>query len=200
MRVAPNLLAFDDPKLLPLVYHRRVDKTDFYSTGILGEIPPPFQTLKHEEHAAKRKRVAPSFSMTNLRRFEGEVDVHITELCRIFRNKFASTGKELDFACWAQWFVYDLVTQLGFGEAVGFVKEGKDVGGLIQSFHDMAPMAGLVAALPWLMNPILKNPLFKRYLMPRAGDNTGTGKIMKVNCDSLGLCTSPVSLRTLLVS
>ena len=173
-------MAFSDPRLLPEVYHRRVDKTDFYSTGILGDIPPPFQTLKHEDHAAKRKRVAPSFSMTNLKRFEGEVDDHIEELCSLFREKFAKTKLPLDFACWAQWFVYDLVTQLGFGKAVGFVKEGKDVGGLIQSFHDMAPMAGLVAALPWLMNPILKNPLFKRFMMPKAGDSSGTGKIMKV--------------------
>ena len=199
MRVAPNLLAFDDPRLLPEVYHRHVDKTDFYSTGILGEIAPPFQTLKHEDHAAKRKRVAPSFSMTNLRRFEGEVDVHIAELCGIFRARFAQTGKPLDFACWAQWFVYDLVTQLGFGKPVGFVKQGKDVEGLIQSFHDMAPMAGLVAALPWLMNPILKNPLFKHYMMPKAGDNTGTGKIMKVRCDSSQLRRNLVSLRKLLV-
>lgn len=180
MRVAPNLLAFDDPKLLPEVYHRRVNKTDFYSTGILGEIPSIFQTITHEVHAANRKRIAPSFSMTNLRRFEGKVDGQIAELCRVFRTKFAQTGKELDFACWARWFVYDLVTELSFGAPIGFIKHEKDVGGLIQSFHNMAPMAGFVAALPWLMNPILKNPLFKRFLMPRAGDNTGTGTIMKV--------------------
>ena len=65
------------------------------------------------------------------------------------------------------------------------VREGKDVGGLIQSFHDMAPMAGLVAALPWLMNPILKNPIFKHFMMPRAGDRTGTGKIMKVSSSGI---------------
>lgn len=64
VRVAPNLLAFNDPKLLPQVYHRQVDKTDFYSSGILGEIAPPFQTLKHRDHAAKRKRIAPSVILT----------------------------------------------------------------------------------------------------------------------------------------
>ena len=63
VRVAPNLLAFDDPELLPKVYHRFVDKTDFYSTGILGEPAPPFQTQPHAEHAAKRKRIAPSVIM-----------------------------------------------------------------------------------------------------------------------------------------
>ena len=60
VRAAPNLLAVNDPLLLPEIYHRRVDKTDVYTVGVLGEIAPPFQTLKHEEHAAKRKRVASS--------------------------------------------------------------------------------------------------------------------------------------------
>lgn len=60
VRAAPNLLAVNDPKLLPTIYHRRVDKTDVYTVGVLGEIAPPFQTLKHEAHAAKRKRVASS--------------------------------------------------------------------------------------------------------------------------------------------
>jgi len=60
IRVAPNLLVFNDPMLLPTVYHRYADKTDFYSPGILGRVTPPFQTKDHKEHALKRKRVAPS--------------------------------------------------------------------------------------------------------------------------------------------
>ncbi|KAL2042541.1 hypothetical protein N7G274_005035 [Stereocaulon virgatum] len=108
------------------------------------------------------------------------------------RNRAPSSAKSsqelidyLVFACWTQWLDYDLVTKFDFGQSVGFVGEGKDVGGLIQSFHDMAPMADLVAALPWLMNPSLKNPVFKRFMMPRARDKTGTGKMMKYRDDIL---------------
>lgn len=60
VRVGPNLLAVNDPLLLPKIYHRKVDKTDVYTTGVLGEPAPPFQTIKHEDHAAKRKGVASS--------------------------------------------------------------------------------------------------------------------------------------------
>ncbi|TAQ85503.1 hypothetical protein B7494_g6168 [Chlorociboria aeruginascens] len=185
VRVAPNLLAFDQATLLPEVYHRRVDKTDFYSTGILGETAPPFQTLKHKDHAAKRKRIAHSFSMTNLRRLESEMDDHIKELVDLFRVKFAVPGKPVDFACYAQWFVYDLVTHLAFGAPLGFVRESRDIGGLIQHFHDMSPLAGFIAALPWLANPILKNPISKMFFIPRPGDNSGTGQIMKFRDDML---------------
>lgn len=55
-----NLLAVNDPLLLPQIYHRHVDKTDVYTTGVLSELALPFQTIKHEDHAAKRKRVANS--------------------------------------------------------------------------------------------------------------------------------------------
>lgn len=63
VRAAPNLLAVNNPKLLAAIYYRRVDKTDVYTVGVLGEIAPPFQTLNHDEHAAKRKRVASSVSV-----------------------------------------------------------------------------------------------------------------------------------------
>lgn len=69
---------------------------------------------------------------------------------------------------------------MAFGRSPGFVKNGFDVEGLIQAFHDMAPMAGLVAALPHLVNPVLDSPILGNYLMPTAGDGTGIGKVMQV--------------------
>ena len=185
MRVAPNLLVFNDPKLLPQVYHRKADKTDTYSAAILGEITPPFQTQRHDQHAVKRKRVAHSYSMTNLRKFERDIDNTIVELVRSLRAKYAATGEPLDWADWARWFVYDAVSQLAFSRPIGFIREARDVQGLIKAFHNMAVMAGVVAVLPWLVNPVLQHPLFKKYLMPRAGDRTGTGQIMQYRDDML---------------
>lgn len=84
VRAAPNLLAVNDPLLLPKIYHRKVDKTDVYTTGVLGELAPPFQTIKHEEHAAKRKRVANSvrtLSMTMLQEHwtDQKIPVHVDQ-------------------------------------------------------------------------------------------------------------------------
>ena len=69
---------------------------------------------------------------------------------------------------------------MAFGKPPGFVENGKDVDGLIQKFHNMAPMAGLVAALPNWVNPLMNAPILGDYLMPTSGDGTGTGKIMQV--------------------
>lgn len=69
---------------------------------------------------------------------------------------------------------------MAFGKSVGFVDQAKDVGGLIQHFHNMAPFAGLVAALPDLINPLMNLPIIGDWIMPTPGDGTGTGSIMKV--------------------
>lgn len=74
---------------------------------------------------------------------------------------------------------------MAFGKEIGFIEKGKDVGNLIQAFHDMAPMAGLVAALPNLVNPILEAPIIGSYLMPKPGDGSGTGRITQVGAMGL---------------
>ena len=70
-----------------------------------------------------------------------------------------------------------------FGEPMGFVKNGCDLDGVIASLHGQAVSAGLIASLPWLVSPIIKHPLFERYLLPHKGDKTGTGKLMTVSGD-----------------
>ena len=79
-----------------------------------------------------------------------------------------------------RWFLNDTVTHLTFGEPTGCVQAECDVDGLIEALHSMFVMTGLVAALPWLVEPFIKNPLLKRYLLPRPGNKSGSGKIMKV--------------------
>ncbi len=65
IRIAPNLLSFTDPLLLPKVYHRAAEKTPFYSTGLAGEAPPLLQIESHSQHAAKLKIIAPTVSLFN---------------------------------------------------------------------------------------------------------------------------------------
>lgn len=73
------------------------------------------------------------------------------------------------------------MSQLTFGKPLGFVREARDVSNLIKDFHDMAPFAAIVGALPWLCGPILQSPITKWLFMPRSGDRSGTGKIMAVS-------------------
>lgn len=76
--------------------------------------------------------------------------------------------------------MHDTVSGLAFGQFPGFVRNGNNVENMIENFHKMAPTAGLVAALPHLIIPILNSSILGNWLMPHPGDGSGTGKIMQV--------------------
>ena len=65
VRLGPNLLSFDDPTLLPKVYHTAAEKTPFYSTGLVGEKAPLLQIQSHDAHKAQLKALAPTVSITS---------------------------------------------------------------------------------------------------------------------------------------
>ena len=49
--------------MIPEVYHKCVDKTAFYTPAVMGDTPSIFFTLKHKEHALKKRLFAPSVSL-----------------------------------------------------------------------------------------------------------------------------------------
>ena len=63
------------------------------------------------------------------------------------------------------------------------MENGCDVDGVIASLHGQALFAGLIASLPWLVNPFVKHRLLKTFLLPHKGDKTGTGKLMAVSVE-----------------
>jgi hypothetical protein len=67
-----------------------------------------------------------------------------------------------------------------YGKSVGMVQEGRDVHGLINEWHSMFPLGGLVCTLPWLVHPIITSRIFVKHLMPRKGHSRGSGHIMTV--------------------
>lgn len=57
-RCTPSMLVCNDPKQLPVIYHRRADKSNHYSPGGFGKPPGIFNIQTHSEHAVARKLVA----------------------------------------------------------------------------------------------------------------------------------------------
>lgn len=68
VRIAPNLIVFDDPRLLSKIYHRNADKSDFYHTSILGNTRSAFQIIGAKDHLVRRKLLAPSVSQVHCAR------------------------------------------------------------------------------------------------------------------------------------
>ena len=86
----------------------------------------------------------------------------------------------------SRWHVYDTITSLIYGEPVGMVEQGRDVDGLINEWHSIFTLGGLVATLPWLVHPIISNRLLKRFFMPSKGNSKGSGHVMTVSDFKIG--------------
>ncbi|KAF8427288.1 putative cytochrome P450 monooxygenase [Tirmania nivea] len=156
VRIAPNLLLVSDPKMLPVIYQRKADKTDFYITGTLGKgAESVFNTRAHHDHYRLRKKLAGAYHLRATKGMETLVGERILEWTAKLGRTFADTGDMLDLSMWSQYLAYDVITELGFGEAMGFVRQGQDVGGLIKCFHYALPPIGSLARLPNLTKMVV---------------------------------------------
>lgn len=104
------------------------------------------------------------------------MDVRIMELITQLKTKFAATGAICDLADWMHWLAFDVVMNLAFGEPVGFVKEGKDVGGLIQSLVELFDAALVLVTIPAIMK-FLNLPWIHALAGPKPTDLKGPGAI-----------------------
>ncbi|KAG0158664.1 hypothetical protein PDIDSM_6183 [Penicillium digitatum] len=165
VRITPTLLLVNDHKKLPELYHRNADKTGHYITGSFGETESLFNMRSHKTHAGFRKHIAGPYSFSNIKKMEPLVDERITQWIGKLNEKFAKSGEAFDFAWWAVYMAYDIISEIGFGEPFGFIEKGEDIGGLIQGFHDGLPAFGLLARL----HPFTSWP----------ADNSGIGVLMR---------------------
>ncbi|KAJ5627762.1 hypothetical protein N7490_009990 [Penicillium lividum] len=178
VRITPTLLLVSDHSKLPEVYHRNADKTGHYITGSFGETESLFNMRSHKTHSVFRKHIAGPYSFTSIKRMEPLIDARIKEWSAKLDDSFVKTGESFDFAWWAVYMAYDIISEIGFGAPFGFIEKGEDIGGLIQGFHDGLPAFGLLARLhpftSWL-----KTTFLKKYLVATPADDSGIGVLMR---------------------
>ena len=111
---------------------------------------------------------------------EDKIDDHILELKDALAGRLSSTMKGVEFTELIRWFLLDTMTDVIFSEPSGFIKQGRDVDGMIEGLRDMSLFALLLGTFPWLVNPIIDRPFFRKWFIPRSGDMKGAGIMMSV--------------------
>lgn len=172
------MLLVSDATKLPEIYHRQAIKSKHYITGSFGAVESVFNMQEHHVHARHRKLIAGPYSFTNIKKMEPLVDVLIQDWAEALEKRFASTGEIFDFAPWAVFMAYDIISDIGFGAPLGFVKKGEDIGGLIQGFHDGLPAFGLMCRL-YPFTEWAKTTFLGKYLVAKPEDDSGIGVLMR---------------------
>ncbi|KAF9638734.1 putative cytochrome p450 protein [Lasiodiplodia theobromae] len=179
IRITPTMLLVSDATKLPEIYHRNANKSQHYITGSFGKTESLFNMQDHKQHSYFRKIAASPYSFSNIKKMEPLIDARMKEWVKKIDHSFARTGGKFDFAPWAVYMAYDIISEVGFGAPFGFIEQGKDVEGLIQGFHDGLVPFGIMARCYPFTNWVKSTWFGDKYLVARPEQDSGIGTLMR---------------------
>lgn len=172
------MLLVSDATKLPVIYNRNASKSKHYITGSFGKDESLFNMQDAKVHSKFRKVAAGPYSFTNVKKMEPLIDAQIQHWISRLDEKFATPHEPMDFAPWAVYVAYDIISEVGFGAPFGFVAEGKDIEGLIQGFHDGLVPFGIMARL-YPMTNWIKSTFLGKYMVASPEQESGIGNLMR---------------------
>lgn len=168
---------FPKPAAIKDIYWEPKNNTKggLYGTGLLGP-QHLFTTIDADEHKTLRKALGgPHWSFGALRRvWEPRID----DLINLFASKMeeAAERNEPVILCdrVAQ-FAADVMTMVCFSQRWGFVENGRDERGMLQSFRDGLVLFGFAGRFRTLRETVMKSPWLAPLLLPKIDDEKGIG-------------------------
>ena len=122
LRISPTMLLVSDAERLPDIYTRNANKSQYYVTGAFGNTPSMFHMKSHDEHAYYKKISAGPYAFSNIKKMETLIDARMREWVDAVRDRFSETEKHFNFAPWAVYLAYDVISEIAFGEPIGSVQ------------------------------------------------------------------------------
>lgn len=115
-----------------------------------------------------------------MKKLEPFVDGHIESWLARLSKLYAEQREVFDFAPWATYLAYDVISDIAFGSPLGMVEKGEDVGNLIKGLHTGWLIFGLLSRLYPVKNFLNKTWLMKKIIVAGPNDKSGFGVLMKV--------------------
>ncbi|KAL3446982.1 cytochrome P450 [Aspergillus insuetus] len=161
VRVASDEVSISDPTAVKTIYGIKsgFTKTDFYppfAPGISAH-GDHFSQQDEGKHAARRKFVNNVYSMSSVLESEQYIDA-CTDVLLDKMGKFAKSNRVIDLGEWIQWYTFDVVGELFFGQQFGFMRDEHDFGNYIFSLDTLLPTTALLCVLPAFLRS-LQGPL-----------------------------------------
>lgn len=110
---------------------------------------------------------------------EQSVHRQLVRLVQVIESRFLSTNQvynPVEFASLMHFFSMDVVGDMAFGKAFGFLDEGKDIFGYLKWNSDFFTAVLLGATLPYIASISQTWPVSE--LLPKTTDPVGLGRFM----------------------
>lgn len=108
--------------------------------------PSLFSTLDKNYHDQIKRAVNSAFSVTSLVNYEPYVDHVISEFLTHLRSRFADNPecKSFNMVQWLHYYALDVIGEVVYGQAYGFLKTGTDVDNMDKDTQKMQDYLYLV--------------------------------------------------------
>jgi hypothetical protein len=116
------------------------------------------------------------YSGREIEGLEAKIDRHILELVDLLKTSYIAKNKAFDFGRKCQYLTLDILSDIAYSDAFGFVRTDSDVFDYIKTIEENFPTIIVVTVLPWIIS-MMRFPLFK-VLLPNEKDKLGLGKVM----------------------
>lgn len=104
-----------------------------------------FNSRDEKVHKELKFPIASLYSMSRIMTLEHFVDRTLKVLFQQLDHRFVETKQVFDLGDWVQYFAFDVMGTLTFSRRYGFLEQGQDVDGLLDSiwkfFKKVAPVS-----------------------------------------------------------
>ncbi|KAF6810739.1 cytochrome p450 [Colletotrichum plurivorum] len=182
VRIGPNTVMFSDPETLKQIAAVRsaYTKGDWYAVGRTTPGEDHLFSLRDEEKRKQLKsKMGPGYSGLENGGFEAGIDKHVASFVDLIERKYVSTPTEfrpMDMAAKSTYFALDVISELGFGHAYGFLKEDRDLYQYVATKDAFFPVMITMGNVPWLAKLMHSWPL--NLGLPKSADSAGFGALM----------------------
>ena len=124
MRIGPTHFSISDPNAVHLILGHdtsNLRKSQFYDAFVSGK-PSVFSTRDKAEHLRKRRRFARSFSADAIRGYLPILNSHLNDFVQRLEDHIEDAPiKEVDLLELLNFFAFDVLSDLAFGESLGML-------------------------------------------------------------------------------
>ncbi|KAH7079455.1 cytochrome P450 [Paraphoma chrysanthemicola] len=184
VRVGPNELITDDPDVMRRMMAVRSEYTrgHWYNAMRFDPTRDNLFSMRNEvAHTKLRAQMAAGYSGKENESMEGSIDAQIATLVHLISTKYLSTTQSyrpMDFGEKASFFTLDVISELAFGQAFGYVEHDKDVYDYLKITETFIPIMMVIANVPSLADMLQSRLL--RGLLPSESDKLGFGAFIGI--------------------
>jgi cytochrome P450 len=141
VRIAPNELSFTDPSAWKDIYSSHPGQPNFPRDAVDSRFDPVEDTgvlstdmlvADEPNHARQRRTLSHAFSVKALKGQEALITEFVDLLIQKVKDEVAQ-GKIVDMNKWYNYFTFDVIGELAFGESFGCMATGRFIATITRS-------------------------------------------------------------------